>query len=57
MRNLPVNKIIDRAVSRRSKPGMALAVIEEAMQRGADSVPVLLQKMFDRVVDLARQQA
>ena len=57
LRNLPPNKIIERAVSRRSKPGMALAVIEEAMQRGVDSVPVLLQKMFDRVVDLARRQA
>ncbi|WP_024870679.1 DUF2813 domain-containing protein [Tolumonas lignilytica] len=54
--NLPANKIIERAVSRRSKPGMALAVIEEAMQRGADSVPMLLKKMFDRVVELARQQ-
>ncbi len=57
LHNLPANKIIERAVSRRSKPGMALAVIEEAMQRGVDSVPSLLKNMFDRVIDLARQQA
>jgi putative ATP-dependent endonuclease of OLD family len=57
LRNLPANKIIERAVSRRSKPGMALAVIEEAMKKGVDSVPSLLQNMFNRVVALAREQA
>lgn len=56
-RHIPVSKIIERAVSRRSKPGMALAVIEEAMTLGVDSVPALLQNMFNRVVALARKQA
>ncbi len=57
LHNLPANKVIERAVSRRSKPGMALAVIEEAMKQGVDSVPSLLQNMFNRVVALAREQA
>jgi putative ATP-dependent endonuclease of OLD family len=56
-RHMPMSKIIERAVSRRSKPGMALAVIEEAMMLGVNSVPALLQNMFSRVVTLARQQA
>jgi len=55
--NIPANKVIERAVSRRSKPGMALAVIEEAMRQGVGSVPMLLQKMFDHIVALARKQA
>jgi len=55
--NLPPSKIIERAVSRRSKPGMALAVLEEAFLRGPECVPEVLQHMFDHVVDLARRHS
>lgn len=57
MRNLPASRIIERAVSRRSKPGMALAVLEEAFRRGPESVPDTLRHMFESVVDLARQHS
>lgn len=52
----PISKIIERAISHRSKPGMALAVLEEAYRKGADSVPTLLKDMFYRVVSTARVQ-
>ena len=52
----PISKIIERAISHRSKPGMALAVLEAAFRKGPESVPVLLREMFHRVVGAARLQ-
>jgi len=51
------HKIIDKAIRHRSKPGLALAVVEAAESLGADSIPPLLRQMFARVVALARSQS
>lgn len=53
---LPPSKIIERAVSRRSKPGLALAVVEAAERGGVDQMPHTLRQMFSRVIALARRQ-
>lgn len=52
-RNLSRNKIIDMAIRRRSKPGMALAVVDEARRRGKRSIP----KLFQRILLKARSDA
>ena len=50
------HKIIDKAIRQRSKPGLALAVVEEAESLGPESIPPLLRQMFARIVALARGQ-
>lgn len=48
--------IISKAIHKRSKPGMALAVVEEAERLGGEHIPPVLRQMFARVVALARSQ-
>ncbi|QMI04723.1 ATP-dependent endonuclease [Citrobacter sp. RHB25-C09] len=57
--NVPMNmrKIISKAIHRSSKPDLAIEVAMEAGRRGVDAVPVLLKKMFSRVLWLARGRA
>ena len=47
--NLSRNKIIDMAIRRKSKPGMALAVVDEARRKGKRSIPHLFQKILVKV--------
>lgn len=54
--NMPPGKIIERAINRLSKPGLALAVVEAAEKGGKERIPSLLQQMFATVVALARRQ-
>lgn len=54
---LPPGKVIERAVSRHSKPGLALAVVEAAEQAGVEQMPTLLRQMFSKVIALARRQS
>ena len=44
-----VDKIIDLAIRKRTKPGMALAVIEEMKKRGPAGVPALFVSMFEEM--------
>ncbi|MDO2947694.1 DUF2813 domain-containing protein [Aeromonas simiae] len=53
---LSAGRIIDKAIHHRSKPGMALAVVEEAERLGAEHIPPMLRQMFARVVAMARGQ-
>jgi putative ATP-dependent endonuclease of the OLD family len=46
--------IIARAIHARSKPGLALAVLEAANRPGAPRVPGQLQSLLETVVRLAR---
>ena len=52
-RSVNKNKIIDMAIKKRSKPGMALAVVDEARRRGKKSVPLLFQKILTRMRGIA----
>ena len=50
------SKIIERAVNRLSKPGMALAIVEDTEERGVEAIPPLLRQMFSKILMLARTQ-
>jgi len=53
----PIRKIIDKAVHKYSKPGLGLAIASAVEERGTDSVPLLLKRLFARLVGLARTQS
>lgn len=55
--HLTVNKIIDKAVHKYSKPGLGLAIAAAVEERGTDSIPPLLKRLFARLVGLARSQS
>ncbi len=57
--NAPINprRVIIKAIHRTSKPDLAIEVALEAGRRGTDAIPVLLRKMFSRVLWLARGRA
>lgn len=54
---LSVNKVIEKAVHKHSKPGLGLAIASAVEARGAESIPVLLKRLFARLVALARTQS
>lgn len=54
---LTTNKIIDKAVHKYSKPELGLAIASAVEERGADSIPPLLKRLFSRLVGLARSQS
>lgn len=55
--HLSISKIIDKAVHKHSKPGLGLAIAAAVEERGKDSVPPLLKRLFARLVGLARSQS
>ncbi|MCP4321203.1 MAG: DUF2813 domain-containing protein [Alteromonadales bacterium] len=54
---LSVNKVIDKAVHKYSKPSLGLAIASAVEERGAESIPPLLKRLFARLVGLARTQS
>lgn len=54
---MPIRKVILKAVHHSSKPDLAIEVAMQAGEWGTDSVPPLLKKMFSRVIWLARGRA
>ncbi|CAI0747510.1 Predicted ATPase [Serratia entomophila] len=54
---MPMRKVILKAVHHSSKPDLAIEVAMQAGEWGTDSVPPLLKKMFSRVIWLARGRA
>lgn len=54
---LNVNKVIEKAVHKYSKPGLGIAIAEAVELRGAEAIPLLLKRLFSRLVGLARSQS
>ncbi len=54
---MPVRRVIQKAIHRSSKPDLAIAVAMDAMARGPDAIPLLIKNMFARVLWLARGKA
>ncbi|MEX9868652.1 DUF2813 domain-containing protein [Providencia huaxiensis] len=50
-------RVILKAISRTSKPDLALATVNRAAELGPDSIPLQLKSMFSRVAWLARGKA
>ncbi|MBO8416684.1 MAG: DUF2813 domain-containing protein [Proteobacteria bacterium] len=55
-RSLHADKIIELAIHKKSKPGMALAVVNEMQQRGPESVPALFVEMINKILKLAQSE-
>lgn len=55
--HMPMRKVIRKAIQRSSKPDLAIEVAERAGMLGTDRVPLLLKKMFSRILWLARGKA
>ena len=53
----PPGRIIGKAVRRKSKPYLALAVAEAAAERGRRSVPPVLRSVIENSISLARDAA
>ena len=54
---LPTHKIISKAVHKNSKPWLGLMVAEAVEEKGINSIPILLKRLFSRIVGLARSQS
>ncbi|MDO6524444.1 DUF2813 domain-containing protein [Motilimonas sp. 1_MG-2023] len=54
---LGITKVIDKAIGRSSKPRLALAIAEVVELNGPESVPLLLRRMLNRLIAMARSQA
>lgn len=51
----PMNKIIQRAIQRTSKPDLAIALSAEIAKRGQDTIPTLFRHLFSKVISLSKQ--
>jgi putative ATP-dependent endonuclease of OLD family len=48
-------RVIHKAVRKKSKPYLAIAVAEAAAERGPETIPVLLRTVIERSIQLARE--
>ncbi|SES77212.1 ATP-dependent nuclease [Thorsellia anophelis] len=55
--HLSARKIIDKAIHRSSKPDLAIEVALEAERLGIESIPLIIRKVFARIVGEARGRA
>ena len=55
-RGLGPDQVIETAVSRRGKPGLALALLEAIQQQGPRSIPRDIRRMFSRIRRLSRER-
>lgn len=53
---MSMSKVIDKAIHKKTKPGMAILVSEAILQRGAGSVPQLFTTLFCKVKRLAQNE-
>ena len=54
---LSVNRVIEKAVHKQTKPGLGIAIAEAVEKQGVDSIPLLLKRLFSRLVGMARNQS
>ena len=54
--NTSSDKVIDQAIHKTGKPGLAILAVEAMQQRGADSVPLMFRTMFRRIKRMAQDE-
>ena len=54
--SLNMNKVIDHAIKKKTKPGMAILVSEAMQKRGKDSVPLMFKTMFRQINSMTGHQ-
>lgn len=52
-KGLTADRIIELAIKKKSKPGMALAVIAEMQERGSEAIPELFMNMLNKITLLS----
>lgn len=50
VKNVSTNKIIETAIKRFTKPGLALEIADEARRKGKRTIPILIQKLIARAM-------
>lgn len=55
-KSLTIDKIITYAIKHKTKPGLALSIVEEIQKRGVNGVPKLLQQMYQRIRVLVKSE-
>lgn len=53
--DMPVSRIIQKAIHRTSKPDLAIAICDDAKTRGITSIPNLFSRLFHRVVQVTNK--
>lgn len=53
---MSMSKVIDKALHKKTKPGMAILVSEALLQRGVESVPLTFVSMFAKVRRMAQSE-
>lgn len=51
-----MDKVIDSAIHKKSKPGLAIMVVEAMQQRGPDAVPQMFRTMFMKIKRIAKSE-
>ncbi|MCX8739895.1 DUF2813 domain-containing protein [Gilliamella sp. B2824] len=52
--DMPVSKIIQKAIHKSSKPDLAIAVCDDAKSRGIDAIPSLLTHTFAKIIQSSK---
>lgn len=52
--DMPISKIIQKAIHKSSKPDLAIAVCDDAKARGVNAIPSLLRHTFEKIVKKAQ---
>ena len=53
-KSLSIDRIIEIAIRKKTKPGLALEVLESMVQKGEASVPSLFVRMFSQILSLVK---
>lgn len=53
--DMPINQIIRKAIHKRSKPDLAIAICDDVRKRGSQVIPALLKETFTKVLQLTKQ--
>lgn len=56
-KNFTMDKIIDMAIKRKSKPGLALILVDAIQKRGIEGVPLVFAKLLQAVRSLGHNRA
>lgn len=53
--DIPVNRIVHKAIKKTSKPDLAIAICDDVRIRGSQTIPKLLKQTFSKVMKLTKQ--
>ncbi|AJA44335.1 putative ATP-dependent endonuclease of OLD family [Frischella perrara] len=53
--DIPVNRIVHKAIKKTSKPDLAIAICDDVRIRGSQTIPKLLKQTFSKVMQLTKQ--